>query len=562
MIRSRVLLLVLVIVLWPAIAAAGPPPPSPQIARIYLESEADTARLSAMLLDLLEARGPDYLLALVSPTEVARLRRLGWRVEVDAAHTANLHAAALPQLFRDGYLTVDEIEAHLHTLAETYPDLAELIDYGDSWEKTQNPEAGHDLWALRLTRRDRPDPKPAFVIFAAVHARELVPTEIALRFAETLLANYGRDPDATWLLDYQDTWIIPVANPDGRVIVEAGYYQRKNTNQTAGDCGGWPTDPAGIAPGVDLNRNSAFQWGGPGSSTFPCSQVYRGSLPASEPETQALQALMAVIFPDRRPDDLETPAPMDMAGMAISLHSFGRLVLRPWAFSGALPPNADDLTRLSDRMGALMGYLSCQTGMPGCLYAASGTNDDWAYGTLGVPAFTFELGDQFFEPYPAVEGLWRTVAPALWYAARVTYAPYLLSRGPDTEAVELSTTISTTQPLTITARLARGSAPAAIAAGEAFIDAPPWSGALPVPLQPADPVKSSSEITVTGVISAGQLTPGHHLIFVRGLSVEGDAGPPSASFVEVYAPPPVTYRTYLVNVQVSDAHAITMTVPG
>lgn len=79
--------------------------------------------------------------------------------------------------------------------------------------------------------------------------------------------------------------------------------------------------------GADLNRNFDFQWGCcGGSSSWERSSTYRGPSPASEPEIQALQASIATIFPDQRPDELVTPAPEDATGVAIDVHSYGRLL--------------------------------------------------------------------------------------------------------------------------------------------------------------------------------------------------------------------------------------------
>ncbi len=511
---------------WGMIAAAGPAPPAPQIVRIYLPTEADAARLAALGLDLLEARGPDYLLALTGTAEADRLRQAGWRVEVEAVLDRAAPSPILVNAFRDGYLTTDEIEARLHSLTVAYPTLAELIDYGDSWEKTQNPTAGRDLWALRLTRQDRTAPRPILFVFAAIHARELAPSEIALRLAETLLTSYGHDANATWILDHEEVWIVPLANPDGRAIIEQGYYQRKNTNPSGAACGGWPPYDWSYGPGVDLNRNSTFRWSVGGSSGYPCDQTYRGASAGSEPETQALQTLIASLFADRRPDDLTTPAPDDAPGLVISLHSYGGYVLRPWAFTSAAPPNAADLRWLGDRMGQLTGYRSCQTGMAGCLYAASGTNDDWAYGELGVAAFTFEVGDAFFEPYADVAAIWDTVAPALIYAARAASAPYRFGRGPDTTAVVVSPAVPG-GAIRVAASLAPPVSGTSIARAEAFLDAPPWSDAAPIALP------LTGEAAASGEIAVGHLAPGRHLLFVRAVAANEEAGPPTAAFFEV-----------------------------
>ena len=37
------------------------------------------------------------------------------------------------------------------------------------------------------------------------------------------------------------------------------------------------------------------------------------------------------------------------------------------------------------------------------LYPTSGTSDDWAYGDLGIAAFTFEMGTTFMPAYSIVD---------------------------------------------------------------------------------------------------------------------------------------------------------------
>ena len=49
------------------------------------------------------------------------------------------------------------------------------------------------------------------------------------------------------------------------------------------------------------------------------------------------------------------------------------------------------------KFGYFTAYQVCPSGGVGCLYQTSGSNDDWIYGELGVAAYTFELGIQFFE---------------------------------------------------------------------------------------------------------------------------------------------------------------------
>ena len=65
---------------------------------------------------------------------------------------------------------------------------------------------------------------------------ELTTAELVMRFGEMLLAQYGMDPDVTWLLDHTELHIVPIANPDGRKRAEAGILWRKNTNLDDAAC--------------------------------------------------------------------------------------------------------------------------------------------------------------------------------------------------------------------------------------------------------------------------------------------------------------------------------------
>ena len=153
------------------------------------------------------------------------------------------------------YRTVEETYTELSQLAAAHPELASWIDIGDSWTKVATGgAAGYDLFALVLTNKAKPGPKFQFFLMAAIHARELAAAELAARFAERLVADYGVDPDVTWMLDYGEVHIVPQVNPDGRKQAEQLVSWRKNTD-TANGCD---------APyyGVDLNRNHSFHWGG------------------------------------------------------------------------------------------------------------------------------------------------------------------------------------------------------------------------------------------------------------------------------------------------------------
>ena len=171
--------------------------------------------------------------ALVSPAQQQWLTDGGFPFSEETQLTADLPDPCAFQTLADSnaipgyacYRTVTKTYSDLESLAEQYPDLAELNDIGNSWYKIRSwGLAGADIQALVLTNRQSTDfEKGELVVMAAQHPRELATAEVATRFADMLLEGYGTDPDLTWLLDYNRIHIIPQANPDGRTWVEQGH---------------------------------------------------------------------------------------------------------------------------------------------------------------------------------------------------------------------------------------------------------------------------------------------------------------------------------------------------
>ncbi len=543
--RFFAFLLVLSLLLPASVAAQTPQPPAlpetPFVGRIFFQSRAQLAALSAEL-DVWEVHPEEgYLLAALTPLQAADLQSRGYAIQVDAAKTALLNRPPEEIPYQTSgipgypcYRTVEETYADLSALAADHPDLAQWTDIGDSWEKTQpGGAAGYDIYALVLTNRNIPGPKPTFFLMAAIHARELTTAETAARFAEYLVNNYGSDPEVTWLLDFTEIHIVPQVNPDGRKMAEAGLYWRKNTDNDDG-CTSYPDY------GTDLNRNSSYMWGGAGASTDPCSETYRGPAAASEPEVQAIQNYVAGIFPDQRGEDPNDPAPLDATGTFITLHSYSQLVLWPWGFDYPEAPNHTQLQTLGRKFAYFNGYDPSQSSD---LYPAAGTTDDWAYGDLGVAAYTFELGTAFFQSCAYFENtVYPDNLPALLYAASTSRRPYQTPAGPDT--LDLTVTPTSTLPgasITITAQAddtrygtLGGPEPSQdVTAARFSIDTPSWvTGTLTYPLQPADGAWDSSVEAVVGQFdpSALGLAPGRHTLFVEAQDAQGNWGAPTAVF--------------------------------
>jgi carboxypeptidase T len=433
------------------------------------------------------------------------------------------------------YRTVEETYASMAQIAQNYPGLAQWIDIGDSWDKTTpGGPAGYDLRVLKLTNHGIAGPKPVFFLMGAIHAREYVTAELAARFAEYLVKAYGDDPDITWLLDYNEVQILPIANPDGRKLAETGLLWRKNTDNSDGCL-------VANAYGIDLNRNYDFKWSSAGASLDACNEVYLGRSAASEPETLALQSYLSSIYPDRRGPSDGDAAPDDTSGLLITLHSYGQLVLWPWGWTSASAPNATQFQTLGRKFAFFNHAIPEQADS---LYATSGTTDEWLYGRLGTAAYTFEIGNAFFQSCSSFESsLYPDNLQALLYALKAARRPYQSPAGPETLNIKLSTNVVTageTISITTTAddtRYSGGETSQPISATRYSFDAPSWiSGTQTTALDPIDGMLDQPIEKMQGSLASGGLPSGRHLVFIESQDSAGNWGPPTAQFFYLLDP--------------------------
>ncbi len=526
--------LAVVLAVWLVLASvASAQKPTPQapppfvLIRIYYSSQAELQRIVAES-DVWEVnRAQGYVLVAAPPDAPEKLAKAGQKVEVNIKDALAHPLSAYPAC----YGGVDSLYAQMASLASAYPALVEPVDYGASWLRL-HPDSrgsGDRLQALILGNRAVAEPRALFFLMANIHARELATPEVALAFARSLLQGYGTDADATWLLDTQRIVVIVTANPDGHRVAEQGYYQRKNTNNTVGTCANPPT--TFNQSGVDLNRNHSYQWGGAGATSSSCAQTYHGVGPASEIETQALQEFIAGLIPSRRVEGV--PMPTDTPDMLVSLHSYGEYVLWPWGYT--TEPSTDDagLQAIGRRFAAFNGYTAGPASTT--LYDTSGDTTDWTYGVTGVPAYTFEVGTDFFQPCGDVPGIIAKNVPALRYAARIARAPYSLTQGPDLTNVpgNLGSALAGTS-FTVTATVSGTVALSGIAGGaEASIDQPTWTPGTGIPLSATDGQFDTAVENVTGTLTTTGLTPGRHMVFLRGRDTSGHWGPVWATWLTI-----------------------------
>ena len=449
------------------------------------------------------------------------------------------------------YETVEETFAVAAGMAASKPNLAEWLKVGDSWQQSQGL-GGYDLRVLKLTNKAIGGSKPKLFINSAIHAREYTTAPLTLDFARWLVDGYGSNADATWILDHHEVHLLLQTNPDGRKKAETGLSWRKNTNQNY--CGANSN-----SRGADLNRNFTFGWNstnGEGSSGSQCNDTYRGPSAGSEPEIQALEGYLRALWPDRRGSGKNDPAPSDTSGIHLDIHSYSQLVLWPWGDTSQAAPNGPALQTLGRKFAFFNGYAPQQSIG---LYPTDGTSDGISYGELGVAAYTFELGTQFFQNCTTYENTIKPGnLPALIYAAKVVRTPYITPGGPDITAVSLSggasdagvpagTVVTLSAGATDTRFNNSGGTEATqnIAAAEYYIGKAPWeAGASAIPLQAQDGGFNGKTEALTGTLYTADLPLGKHMVYVRSRDTSGTWGAVTAAFLVISdgdVEPPVSY---------------------
>ncbi|KAK6029030.1 hypothetical protein OSTOST_04872, partial [Ostertagia ostertagi] len=144
-----------------------------------------------------------------------------------------------------------------------------------------------------------------------------------------LVTGYGTDPKITRSVEKFDWYIVPEANPDGiRVQPAIGkslyVYDRlwRKTRSRNTTVNKW-------CVGADANRNWGHRWGEAGANRSPCSNIYAGSRPFSEPEIVG-KPQRSRDMADSEPRDLRQPPLLRAATIvSVGLHTSTLHAARP-----------------------------------------------------------------------------------------------------------------------------------------------------------------------------------------------------------------------------------------
>nr|XP_020509589.1 carboxypeptidase B2 [Labrus bergylta] len=271
--------------------------------------------------------------------------------------------------FYERYHSLEDIYYWINRTTQENLARVKTILIGSSSEK-------RPLYVLKLSLNDRAD-KKAMWIDCGIHAREWISPAFCLWFVQHSLAFYDVNQDITDILDNMDIYILPVLNPDGYSYTWTHYTNRmwrKNRSASMNsDC-----------IGVDLNRNFDANWCTEGSSPNPCTEIYCGAFPESEPETHAVAEFLR--------------SHKDTIQLYVSIHSYSQMLLFPYSYTVEEAENHNELLEIAKEATEKIRryYRSNYRYGSGAktIYLAPGGSDDWAY-NLGIKySFTFELQDR------------------------------------------------------------------------------------------------------------------------------------------------------------------------
>lgn len=302
----------------------------------------------------------------------------------------------IPQNFElgsmGGYYTYEEMIEILDQMSAEYPDLITVKEPINS----SVTHEGRPVYWLKISDNPNVDEnEPELMYNSLTHAREPNSLTQNIYFMWYLLENYATNEEVKYLVDNTEMYFVPCVNPDGYIFNQVnnpngGGLWRKNRR-----------DNGDGTFGVDINRNYGFQWGFDdfGSSGNTNSQVYRGTAPFSEPETQMIREFCNA----------------HEFIIALNCHTFSNLLLYPFSFSDA-NAEAETFVPIADLMTSANDY-EPGWGTEVLGYPVNGDAVDWQYGEQTeknkIYAFVPEVGPVDYGFWPPMDEIVRVTQTAL-----------------------------------------------------------------------------------------------------------------------------------------------------
>ncbi|XP_013865725.1 carboxypeptidase A5 [Austrofundulus limnaeus] len=262
------------------------------------------------------------------------------------------------------YHPINEIYSFQDMLVAENPNMVSKLVIGQSYE-------GRPLNVLKFSTGGTN--RPAIWIDTGIHSREWVTQASGIWFAKKIVKDYGSDPALTAILDNMDIFLEIVTNPDGYYFTHTSNRMWRKTRKP---------NPGSSCIGVDPNRNWDAGFGGPGASSSPCSETYRGPRAHSEPEVKAIV------------DFVKSHGNIKAF---ISIHSYSQMLLYPYGYTTTPVKDQAELHQLAQKaisdLTSLYGTRYKYGSIINTIYQASGGTIDWTYNQGVKYSYTFELRD-------------------------------------------------------------------------------------------------------------------------------------------------------------------------
>ncbi|XP_069544419.1 carboxypeptidase A1-like [Brachyistius frenatus] len=284
------------------------------------------------------------------------------RKEMDAARVSDPRNT--DSFDYSSYHTLSEIYNFQNMLVAENPNLVSKMVIGQSYE-------GRPLNVLKFSTGGTN--RPAIWIDTGIHSREWVTQASGTWFAKKIVDDYGRDPALTAILDKMDIFLETVTNPDGFYYTHTKNRMWRKTRKPS---------RGSTCVGVDPNRNWDAAFGGPGASSNPCSETYRGPRAHSESEVRSIV------------DFVKSHGNFKAF---ISIHSYSQMLLYPYGYTRTPVRDRAELDSVArtavTRLASLFGTDYRYGSIISTIYQASGGSIDWTYNQGIKYSYTFELRD-------------------------------------------------------------------------------------------------------------------------------------------------------------------------
>ncbi|XP_045504991.1 carboxypeptidase B-like [Colias croceus] len=203
----------------------------------------------------------------------------------------------------EGFYRYDKILDHMQTIENTYESSTEidakLVIGGQTDE-------GRPLVYLRITNYSNTS-KPVIIIEGGIIPREWITVPAVLNMVDKVIEDRNFLDNFVWIF-------VPVVNPDGYEYTHTNLRFWTKSRSLRSDLGQ-------ICPGVNINRNFDIDWSISDSSSSPCSHLYAGIAPFSEPESRFIRSLLEEYGRNIQ--------------LYISLQNTGGFISYPWQYEKA-----------------------------------------------------------------------------------------------------------------------------------------------------------------------------------------------------------------------------------